>query len=398
VSRTNCAIGREYVTASFKGVQFACTDIDIEGGRRGAEGEFPFGENTAYADLGRRIRVYHLTAVFREDSHVSDAQALFRVCESTGPGLLVHPTRGTTMAACRHVKIKDNQEEQGETTAELEFVEANQGAGGLAGSIFGLISTGLSAVSQTSFLQDYTPLAVAPPWQHDVIVAAQELVREVATTTQQTTPIDASAQDQRNILQMQEVADDVGLAANRVKVDQSLNYGFNAIAINLPDPLTRFKTMKRLANLAARTSILPTGVAADSEEAVLSRHRILAGIGITNAAMAQIYATVDEALTAMDQGSAVLEDEAKHAYDICDNVLFLELRNYITQFKQTMNDIAYRLPPLIAVDFNGGTYPLVAAYAIYNDAKKARDLEKRNPVDANGRFRPSIVVAALSSV
>jgi hypothetical protein len=400
VSRTNCAIGREYVVASFKGVQFACIDVDIEGGRRGAEGEFPFGENTAYADLGRKIRVYHLTAVFREDSHVSDSQALFRVCESTGPGLLVHPTRGAAMAACRSVKVKDNQEEQGETHAELEFVEANSGGGGLfslAGSIFGIISTGLGGASQTSFLRDYRPLSTSQPWQRDVIATAQRLVHEVAFTVQQTTPIDAPTQDRRNILRMQEVAEDVGLASNYFKVDQSLTYGFNAVALNTPDPITRFKTMKRLANLAAMTSKLPVGVAADSEEAVLSRHRILAGIGITNAAMAKKYSTVDEALTAMDQGSAVLEDEAKRAYDICDNVLFLELRNYITQFKQMMNDLSYRLPPLIAVDFAGGVYPLVAAYAIYNDAKKARDLEKRNVLDANGRFRPVIVAAILGA-
>ncbi|RPH73630.1 hypothetical protein EHM76_05065, partial [bacterium] len=53
MSRTNCAIGKDYVPASFKGVQFYCVDADVEGGRRGAEGEFPFGEETAYADLGR---------------------------------------------------------------------------------------------------------------------------------------------------------------------------------------------------------------------------------------------------------------------------------------------------------------------------------------------------------
>src|SRR5262245_33307215 len=132
MSRTNCAIGKDVVPASFKGVGFQCTDADAEGGRRGAEGEFPFGEDTAYADLGRKIRVYHLTAVFREDDHVGDSSALFAVCESPGPGILVHPTRGTVMAACRSCKVSDKLEEgQGETTAELEFVEANPVGGGL---------------------------------------------------------------------------------------------------------------------------------------------------------------------------------------------------------------------------------------------------------------------------
>src|SRR5262245_32405325 len=172
MSRTNCAIGRGYVTASFKGVAFQCTESDAEGGRRGAEGEFPFGENTAYADLGRKIRVYHITAVFREDSHIGDSQALFEVCQSPGPGMLVHPTRGTFMAACRSVKIKDNSEEQGETTAELEFVEANPVATGLGGMLFGIISTALNTVSQDTFISDYMPPLVSQPWRNDVIHTA----------------------------------------------------------------------------------------------------------------------------------------------------------------------------------------------------------------------------------
>src|SRR6187402_496026 len=111
MSRTNCAIGKDVVPASFKGVQFYCTEADVEGGRRGAEGEFPFGEQTAYADLGRKIRVYHLTAYFREDSHVWDSQALFVACESPGPGILVHPTRGAVMVACRSIKLSDKIED-----------------------------------------------------------------------------------------------------------------------------------------------------------------------------------------------------------------------------------------------------------------------------------------------
>ena len=42
------------------------------------------------------------------------------------------------------------------------------------------------------------------------------------------------------------------------------------------------------------------------------------------------------------------------------------------------------------VNFSGGVHPLVAAYAIYNDAKRHRELEERNIVDANGRFGPIV--------
>jgi prophage DNA circulation protein len=392
MSRTNCAIGKDVVPASFKGVQFYCTDADIEGGRRGAEGEFPFSEVTAYADLGRKIRVYHLTAYFREDNHVGDASALFAACESPQPGLLVHPTRGTAMVACRSVKVTDKLEEAaGETTAEMEFVEANSVGSGLGGILFGLISSPLLTVSQTSFYRDYRPAAMSQPWRTDIIHTAQGLINSVIRLTKQVLPEDAPLSEHRDVFQMEAVATDDGLAAVAANVDASLHNGFTTIASNTVNPNILFNVMRGLANTAFTKINMPNGDGSDSEEAVVVRHRIMAAVGMAEAAMTRKYAYVGEALQTMDIVLAVFEDEAKVAYDNCDNPLFLEIRNYATQFGKMMNDLAYRLPGLVAVDFSGGVHPLVAAYAIYNDATRHRELEARNRVDANGRFNPMVV-------
>jgi len=381
----------DVVPASFKGVGFWCTDADIEGGRRGAEGEFPFSEITAYADLGRKIRVYHLTAVFREDDHVGDASALFLACESPGPGILVHPTRGVTMAACRSIKVSDKLEEAaGETTAEMEFVEANPVGTGLGGLLFGLISSPLLTVSSASFQRDYRPVVVSQPWRGDIINVAQTLVQAVATTAHQVLPPDAPLSEHRDILRMEEVANDDGLAVNPVNVDNALSNGFVTISSNVIDPVINFNIMRRMANLATSAQRVPEGPATESVEAVLARHRILAAVGMAEAAMSRKYAYVNEATLTLDTVMAVLEDEAKVAYDNCDNPLFLEIRKYATQFSKMMNDLAYRLPGLVAVDFSGGVHPLVAAYTIYNDAKRHRELEPRNIIDANGRFGPLV--------
>lgn len=394
MSRTGCAIGRDYAPASFKGVSFVCTDADIEGGRRGAEGEFPFGEQTQWADLGVKIKTARLTAVFREDSHVGDSQALFDACTSPGPGLLVHPTRGSFMAACRSIKIKDEIESKaGESTAELEFVEANM-LGGFGGALFGIISSNLNTTSRDSFLRDYHPELVSQPWRTDVIDRAQSLVAVTAKVAKQTMPIDASQQAWRDVVKMEEVAADDGLATSGKNVDKALSQGFAIIPKNVSNANSEFRLMKQLANKAAGTSMLPAGVAVESEEAVLSRFRLLAGVGMAEAAMGRKYVTVDEALAATDQVLAVFADEAQAAYDNCDNPLFLEIRKYATQFAQMMNDLTYRLPGLVLVDFMGGILPLVASYAIYGDAKRHRELELKNQVDANGRFAPIVVGVA----
>lgn len=388
MSRNNCAIGKDVVPASFKGVGFWCTDANIEGGRRGAEGEFPFGEQTAYADLGRKIRNFNLTAVFREDNHVGDSTALFRACESPQPGILVHPTRGTHLVACKSIKVSDKiEEEQGETTAELEFVEANPVGTGLGGSIFGIIASAVLSVSSASFRASYIPATISQPWSNDIVETAQSLITVTHDVLVQTFNEETSTEQWRIAIKMDEVSKDPGLALYAENVDNSFTSGINQITYNIQDPDKKWQVLRQLTNVAAKESNLPsTGGAAAIENSVYSRFRVLTGVALAETAMARKYPNVQAAIAAMDITSAVLEDEAKSAYNICDNELYLELTKYIVNFKSMMNDLAYRLPGLITVDFQGGVHPLVAAYVIYNDAKRHRDLEPRNIIDANGRF------------
>jgi len=395
MSRSACAIGKDVVPASFKGVGFLCTEADIQGGRRGAEGEFPFGEHTAYADLGRKIRVFNLTAVFREDNHVGDSSALFRACESPGPGMLVHPTRGSLMVACRSVKVKDSLEESaGETTAELEFVEASIGFTGILGSIFGIISSGLFAASQTAFLRDYQPTMVPHPWKLDVVNHAQSLITTTATVATHTLVADSPTTDWHDVINMQAVANDDGLALSAANVEEAMTDGFAIITRNVINPDNKFSLFRRMVNTAKTLSDLPAGHPEESDEAVVSRHRILSAIGMADAAMGRKYVTVDEALAARETVLTVFDDEARVAYSECDNALYLELVKYANEFSKMMYDLSYRLPGQIVVNFSGGVHPLVAAYVIYRDAKRHRELEERNVVDANGRF--NMLVSGVS--
>lgn len=388
MSRNNCAIGKDYVPASFKGVGFVCTEASIEGGRRGAEGEFPFGEDTAYADLGRKIRTFNLTAVFREDDHVGDSSALFAVCESPQPGILVHPTRGTHLVACRNVKVSDKvEEEQGQTTAELEFVEANPVGTGLGGTIFGIISSAVLAVSSESFRDSYAPQTISQPWSREIVASAQSLIMSTHDALVQTFTPDTSSSQWRIALKMEEVARDPGLAVSAENVDKSFTSGIGQLTYNIQDPEVEWRVLRSLANQAAVESNLPVpGGAAAMENSLYSRFRVLTGVAMAETAMSRKYPNVQAATMAMDTAAGVLEDEARSAYNICDNNLYLELQKYIINFRKMMNDLAYRLPGLITVDFQGGVHPLVAAYVIYNDAKRHRDLEPRNIIDANGRF------------
>ena len=159
----------------------------------------------------------------------------------SGPGMLVHPTRGTLMVACRSIKVSDKiEEEAGQTYAEMEFVEANLAGGVSSGNVlFGIISSNLNAVSRDSFLRDYRPVQLSQPWRADVINTAQRLVDAVAKVTVQTMPVNASTQAWRDALKIQEVAQDDGLASIATNVETALNNGFIIIAENISDPVHR---------------------------------------------------------------------------------------------------------------------------------------------------------------
>jgi hypothetical protein len=305
--------------------------------------------------------------------------------------MLIHPTRGAVMVACRSVQLHDKLESDGgETTAELEFVEANTGFSGIFGSLFGIISTALSTTSQASFLRDYTPAQVSHPWQADIVDNAQSLVAATATEAIRVLTPESPQNDWRIALHMQEVAKDDGLALSAPTVDDAMSGGFKLITRTVVDPNYKFNTFRKLANAANTLTGLPYGPAVESDEAVVSRHRILAAIGMAEAAMGRKYVTIDECLAAKDMVMSVLNDEAAAAYAQCDNALYLEITKYGVEFSKMMYDLSYRLPAKVLVNFSGGVHPLVASYAIYNDAKRHRELEQRNIIDANGRIGPIV--------
>jgi hypothetical protein len=303
----------------------------------------------------------------------------------------VHPTRGTFMAACRSVKVSDKLEEAGgESTAEMEFVEANIGFSGILGSIFGIISSGLFAASQTSFMRDYTPQFVSQPWVTDVVNNTQRMIgASVIEATQTLTPSSPSS-DWRTVFSVDAVATDDGLALSAVNVDDAMVNAFSLISRNAVDQTDKLNRFRRLVNVAHTLPNLPLGPAAVTDEAAVSRHRLMSAVGMAEATMGRKYNNIDDCLSSMYRVLYVFKEEADIAYANCDNALFLEIRKYATEFSKMMHDLSYRLPSKITVNFSGGVHPLVAAYVIYNDAKRHRDLEERNVIDANGRIGPLV--------
>lgn len=385
----------QYVSASFKGVPFLALEVTSEHGRRGAEGEFPFSEQTAYADLGRKIRRYTLNGRLQENSHIRDATALILACETPGPGLLLHPTRGAITVACTRLTVTDNPEEsRGVTEVSMEFVEANfMGAGFVFGALAGIISLlSITTAVRSSINRNYNPDTVRWYQSPQVVTAASASVAEMRKQYDLVTSTTRTDKTFAILADFDTVIDDPFTVRDPDSYGKVLSNGM-AYVDGATVGASKVNAFRQVANWAAQASSLD-GEAATSQNSVFSSTRILAAGYMVRGMLEQQAGTLDAALQNYDTITRILVEEAAIANEQCnDPDLYLAIRDFTVEVQAALLQRAYDLPALVDYKFKGGTHSLVAAYEIYNDAKRFGDLEARNTQYAPWAFGPEIVAA-----
>lgn len=393
---TGCYTPR-YFPASFKGVPFDAMDTGSEHGRRGAEGEFPFGENTAYADLGRRIRRYPIKGRLATNNHIAATDALIAVCESYGPGLLIHPTRGAVLVACVRLSVSDNPlEEQGVTYFDLEFVEANALVnGGIGASIFGFSLVAITAASRAAFGRSYRMKDVRYFNVPHVLKTASIIIDQVRSEFGKAI-IKTTDNSKWAALSTMEyyVADPATLYETDAAFDV-LEQAMVTLANNLTGQ-AKYDAFKSIANANALVSSLPDE-SGKAQNALYAAARIFAAGQMVRAATETTVTTVAAALVQYDAIIDIINEELLAAKIGCEHDLFIELRNMVINAQAVLLDRAYNLPALIEYDFNAGVHSLVAAYEILNDAKRAREIEANNPHMLPFNMGPVIVATRASA-
>lgn len=380
-----------YLPASFKGIPFEALDASSEHGRRGAEGEFPFGESTAYADLGRRIRTYSISGRLAENSHVADAAALIAACETPGPGPLVHPTRGVVIVACRSLKISDDLENgQGVTTLDLDFVEANLIGSGfsLGQSVFGLPLASLFGAVAATFVDRFNINSVRYYDANEVRETASQAIITIRDRYTSETIADTSLANWRIISDMTQAASDGGTAQQTV---DTIAKSMNLLASKTTGD-AKYAAFRSISNWGAQVAALPSN-AGIAQDAVYSAVRIMAAGHMARASLETDPETIGAALAQYDQVVSIIDQEIENAKADCDNCLFLELRKFLADAQSAMLNRAYNLPSIVEYDFGGSVHSLVAAYEIFDDAKRFGEIERRNPSSWPFVVGPKVIAA-----
>lgn len=369
-----------YLPASFKGFRFEAMTADSDHGRRGAEGEFPFGENTAYADLGRRIRHYKLKARFPTNDHIQQANRFIAVCESPGPGTLVHPTRGVVKAACKTIKVNDDLFEGGGVSyAELEFVEANDWVSGFAlgaTSILGINITPILTAAATFFSASYRPQDVPFYQSQELRSAAFDALAGIAAALDQATVGKPSRDGWRISADLKQAAVDASPTSKETFA--AVATGLAAIDALAASAKARYDALRAVINLGTRRITL-SGAGGASQEALIALLRMLGGAYLARSAMETAPTTLQEGFKQYDVVVSVFDQELAAARATCDDDRYLALQATATDARVLLLNRAYNLPPVVEYDFAGGVHALVAAHEIYGDGKRHRDIERQNP-------------------
>lgn len=393
---------------SFKGATCESTEASHEGGRRGAEGQFPFGETSAYADLGIHIRGFHVKGRFAGNDHMDAARAFRRVLESPGPGMLVHPTYGAVRAACKKFKFHDKTlEGYGVTEVDCEFVEAPAWLGTAIGlSLAGIDATGVVSAVQSVFSGAYNfsgPLASAgsPIGQMiTVINAATSAVGAVSRAFDAAAGLSSDGTVWRISEDLRTVSSSVSgpsLMASPSTAWQAISNGIEAVTVYGRSTEVTIDSLRSTANWGTTWKTTTTGAALAAETAVVAAMRTLSGVALARTIIGSAAATKQAACRQYGMALTVLQEERFAARQAGQTELFQALDAYIVEAQQAMLTRVFGAPQIVSYDFGGPVWAVVAAHEIYRDARRSPGIEAMNEQSFPWALGPEVAAASPSA-
>jgi prophage DNA circulation protein len=383
-----------YLPASYKGIPFEAMEVTSQHGRRGAEGEFPFGEQTAYADLGRSIRTYSIQGRIASNDHILIAAALIAVCETPGPGPLVHPTRGVIVAACKQLRVRDNPiEEAGVSYFDMDLVEAEVYPNGLSlvGQLLGLVLTPLIEAEEESFRDEYKPETVTFYDRAAVMETSGTAVVSINTAYQQSTAGINDLKVYRSLAAFETLANDTGLLSNKETMLNAMKDGM-ALIDKYGSSVQKQELFRNIIN----QNSTPINVGRTAESSVNAVQGFMRSVGagyLTRSYLETSPKDMAEAFSQYDRLMTVFNQELEVAKERCNHKLFVKMSRFVEDVKKQMLNRAYNSPAVVQYQFSSAVHSLVAAYAVYDDATQFKDIEFRNPYGWPWQVGPDIIAA-----
>lgn len=158
--------GRELIGGSFRGVPFFVDSHNREGGRRIVTHEFAKNDLPAYDDMGRKARMFRVTAYVLGDDYFAQRDALLSALEDVeGVGEMIHPYFGSKPVRAGIVNLRESVADGGIATFRIDFHDAPLF---VSPTIVQDLTSGVTAAADEAFVRnqeqfedDYSIISVA---------------------------------------------------------------------------------------------------------------------------------------------------------------------------------------------------------------------------------------------
>jgi len=369
-----------YLRASFRGVPFDCLETTSQHGRRVAEGEFVYGEQTAFADLGRKIRHFEVHGRWADNTHAIISELFIRACEMPGAGILVHPTRGFLRVICTSLTIRDDpMESAGVTEFDAEFTEANILNSPLTG-LLDVASIGAKAymlVASGDFEDLFNNKGLGGYYKAFALGAISQAVGSIGAAYFNAAAADSSGAYPVNA-QFKAYALDPTPLMNPDNAANAIENGLDFIHRDSANSGKAQAAYRSIINAMARQPNAP-GAGGEQQEIVYAHTRAAAAIYLAQEILDTEPENMQSALRDYEQINTVLTEELEAARADCRNPCFYNnLSEIASKIRFLLLQRAYKAQTLQDYQLPGTTHSLVAAWEVYGDSSRGSEIYQNN--------------------
>lgn len=116
----------EIFSCSFNGAPFFARGAESNFGRKVAVHKYPYRDTVWPEDTGRKAREFMVEGFLQGDDVIAQRDWMKTVCETPGPGILIHPTYGILSVSLLNLKVVENWQHGCEIRLIFNFIESGQ--------------------------------------------------------------------------------------------------------------------------------------------------------------------------------------------------------------------------------------------------------------------------------
>ena len=386
---------RRLIGGSFRGVPFFVESHSMAAGRRVQSSEFFRGTVAFTEDLGRTVRTYSLAAYLVGTDAITNRDKLIQALETPGPGLLVHPYLGETLAQAGDYTLTESKNEGGVHTFALNFIEAAEISplAEAAPDNAAKTATAAAAVTEISKQEFSKNVSIADIFEDlvenvesalnaalDAINGAREKARRVAAFQSR---LNGIAEDLRlALLTADALADDlvflIGFEPTAAVSAADLAVSAGIYAEDTA-PRVRLQELARLASYPIAP--IPAGLT-DSELRAARSAFFIAQITAAAALAALAAGTAGLTFETRNQAQDFrnqIRDAGDAILGVCSDEMFDAIASLLAAADAALADASLNLEPVIEKTLDLESDILSIAWDVYADANRAAEILAQNP-------------------